>query len=112
MYQKLFEISRKSPHNFKHVAIVERAGKILAIGYNHDGIHAEESALKKLWPSERIGTRIISLRFTKTGKLANAKPCCECQKLLLESGVKKVTYSTPEGDLKICRTNQLPLELV
>jgi pyrimidine deaminase RibD-like protein len=110
MYEKLFEISRKSPHNFKHVAIVERAGKILAIGYNHDGIHAEESALKKLWPSERIGTRVVSLRFTKTGKLAAS--LAVVSKLLLESGVKKVTYSTPEGDLKAYRTNQLPLELI
>ena len=97
-------LCQKSNHNHKHAALVVRGGSIVSTGYNHNGRHAEVSALSKMWPSERKGTTVFSIRFSKGGnKLANAKPCIECQAFLAANGVKKVVYSTVDGTLETMR---------
>lgn len=72
----------------------------MASGHNHDGLHAEVVALKKLWPDHRPGTVVWSIRVTPGGRLAMARPCRTCMKFLLESGVKSVVYSDTDGSLK------------
>lgn len=91
------KLSQRSTHAFAfHAAILLRGGAIVATGYNHDEIHAEENALCDLWPSKCRGTVLWSIRFTKTGRLANGKPCLRCETLARERGVKLVYYSTRE----------------
>lgn len=89
--------SRSTHPMYFHAAIVERGGAYVAVGYNHEGRHAEVMALSKLWPSKRRGVRIWSLRFSKTGRLAMAKPCTECEAFMREHGVRACMYSTPNG---------------
>lgn len=93
-------VAKSTNKRYRHVAIVERGGSIVAVGWNHFEIHAEYHALNKLWPSEVRGTKVWSLRFTKTGKLAMAKPCPTCETFLKKWGVKAVWYSTAEGTVK------------
>lgn len=90
----------KSDHNFRHGAVVMRGGKILATGYNHHGLHAEVVALQKLWPSERRGTKVISVRVGKSGRLTMGKPCPKCEAYMREYGVHTVVYS--DNDSKLC----------
>lgn len=92
------KIAKRSTHNYAfHGAVVLRGGAIVATGYNHGWNHAEINALRSLWPSKRRGTLLWSIKLTKTGRLANAKPCADCEKFARESGVKYVYYSTPNG---------------
>ena len=87
-------LAMKSDHqHFRHGAIVLKGGSIVATGYNKATEHAEVNALKKLDPRKRKGATIISVRVTKGGKLAMAKPCPECEKYIKESGVKSVIWS-------------------
>lgn len=82
-----------------HSALVIKGGAILAYGYNHDGRHAEVVALSKLWPNKRKGVTVLSLRLSVEGGLAMAKPCAKCAAFLAENGVRRVYYSTREGEI-------------
>lgn len=100
----LIAASRRSSHtHFSHGAMVVRGGRFVSVGHNHGNIHAEVAALNKLWPNKRKGTKVWSIRTTKTGKLAMAKPCDECEKYLLDNGVSTVYYSTSSGEIKMMR---------
>jgi tRNA(Arg) A34 adenosine deaminase TadA len=93
--------ARKSTHaSFLHGAILMKGSNIKGWGSNRGPMHAEVSALSGVWPSERKGCTLISVRITKGhGVLANAKPCADCEKVLREAGIKKVIYSTSERTL-------------
>lgn len=93
------KLASKSTHRCHHVAIVERGGAILSLGYNHDGIHAEHVALNKLWVSERNGVRVWSLRLMRNGTFGMAKPCINCERYLRENGVRAVVYTDVHGQL-------------
>jgi len=86
--------------HFWHVAILTRGGAIVSIGYNRGYEHAEEMALRKLWPDHRSGLTLWSYRITKAGKLAMAEPCEFCQELLRSNGIKRVRYSDRTGKMQ------------
>lgn len=93
-------LAKKAQHTFAlHAAIVQRGGAIVSTGYNHDYIHAEINALKDMWPSKRKGCRVWSIRVTKGGKLANAKPCDSCETYMRHWGIKTVWYSNESGEI-------------
>jgi deoxycytidylate deaminase len=98
-YRIALRLARKSNHpdSFRHVAIVIRGGAIVATGHNHDMVHAEVAALNKLWPSERVGVRVWSIRIGRNDQVKFAKPCAKCARYLRESGVRQVFYTTSDG---------------
>ena len=92
--------AKKSRHKMhKHAVLVLKSSNIIAIGVNHEEVHAEISALKKLSPQRRKGTKIISIRLRRGGVLGLAKPCKECEKFLRDNGVQAVTYSNNDGSM-------------
>lgn len=94
MVRMAAKIALRSDHkNFRHGAIVMKGGAIIALGHNKATEHAEVNALKKLHPNQRRGCKIVSIRVTKTGKLAMAKPCPECEQYLRDNGVKTVIWT-------------------
>lgn len=95
---KLFHKARHKAH--RHAVIVYRGSNIISTGVNHDEIHAEVSALRRLWPSERKGTKVVSLRMTRGGRLGMAKPCPECEAYMRREGVKLVLYSNEQGQME------------
>src|SRR5512138_3045127 len=93
-------LTAKSKHTaHKHAAVVYRGSNIVATGVNHDEVHAEVQALKKLWPDHRTGTTVVSIRMTRGGKLGMAKPCKACEEYMRKAVVKKVIYSTNDGQM-------------
>jgi pyrimidine deaminase RibD-like protein len=94
---KLAGTARHRSH--KHSALVFRGGALISQGVNHDTVHAEVQALKKLWPSHRAGTTVLTIRMTKGGNLGMAKPCPICEAYMRGAGVKKVIYSDASGQL-------------
>lgn len=101
MVEHLRKLACRSNHAWaRHAVIVTRGGAIIASGWNYNWRHAENNALSKLWPSERVGTVVWSIRVSKGGKLSMAKPCPNCMKLLVEAKVKRVIYSTDQGTLE------------
>ncbi len=95
------KVSAKSDHKHSfHAALVFKGGALKSFATNRGYRHAEVAALNKLWPSERKGCTLLSVRFTKTGLIANAKPCDECQKAIDEAGIGSVWYSTETRELR------------
>lgn len=100
MFRIAKKVAGRSDHkNFRHGVVVLRGGKIIATGTNRSFEHAEVNALKKLAPEKRRGARLISIRVTKTGKLAMAKPCAECELYLRQNGVKMVLWTDSESQV-------------
>lgn len=92
------KLAPKARHKWAHhVAIVMRGGNIIATSTNYDSTHAEVAALNNLWPSERRGTKVYSIRVSRSGQFAMAKPCPNCERYMRESGVKTVYYTDPNG---------------
>ena len=88
------KLAAKSDHeHFRHGALVIKAGNVIARGYNKGVKHAEVAALEKVDPDKRKGCTVISVRITKLGKLAMAKPCAKCEKFMREYGVAVVEWS-------------------
>jgi deoxycytidylate deaminase len=84
---------RSDHEHYRHGALVLKGGNIIARGYNKGVKHAEVAALEKLDPEARKGCTVISIRVTKGGKLAMAKPCCKCEAYMREHGVHAVEWS-------------------
>lgn len=95
--------SKSSHRNFHHAAIAMRGGSVAGIGVNSGNTHAEVAALRNIWPNRRAGLKIISVRLTKAGKFANAKPCADCQRFLKNNGVKTVWYSDCDSRMQMMR---------
>jgi hypothetical protein len=97
-YKLALKYASKSRHRWAyHVAFVLRGGNCISIGVNHEWRHAEIQALNQLWPNERIGTKLISIKVNKSGKFGLARPCPNCMRYLKESGVKLVQYTNDDG---------------
>ena len=90
---------RSDHHNFRHVAVLTRGSSVVAIGFNHNTIHAEDAVLRRVWPDQRAGLTLWSYRVTRGGRLSMARPCVMCQAMLLRNGIIRVRYSDSNGKM-------------
>jgi hypothetical protein len=70
--------------------------------------HAEETAIEKYRDMMKTGIikrsmrkrlHILVIRTNKEGELKESKPCDHCVRIMKETGIKKVTYSSGSGTL-------------
>jgi deoxycytidylate deaminase len=90
--------AQRATHLHHHVVVVTKGGAVKSIGFNRNAVHAEVTALSRLWPDQRPGFKVWSFRVRKDGTYAMAKPCPECQVFLQENGIKTVIYSDNDGE--------------
>jgi len=69
---------------------------IYADGKRWLSIHAEMKALISAETSVK-GCDIYVYRATADGDYGMARPCDECLKVLVEAGIKRIYYTTPQG---------------
>lgn len=94
---KLRRVASRSTHRFAfHATLLLRGGAPVAWGYNHGESHSEVVALGKVRFKGK-GLTALNFRLAKSGGSALSKPCPDCHKLLLTSGVKACYYSTSNG---------------
>lgn len=110
---KLKETRKLSDHHqYKISAVVLHKGVPLAFGFNkltkthpltkkydkNKTLHAEMVAILKVRYHKLLPKcTVVVYREDRHGKPAMAKPCYMCQQVLNDLGIKKVTYSTPQG---------------
>ncbi len=110
--------ANKSCYRYKVGAIIVKGGRLLATGYNVVGktnpnhqtfpesVHAEEAAiLSRIKTKDGLaslqGATIYVSRVTSKGSPGLAKPCINCERLIRAVGIKKVVYTTNDGQTEV-----------
>lgn len=90
----------RSDHaKFKHVAIIKRGKRTLAVGVNTGWNHAERDAIGMVRNPELLrGATIESYRIGKREQFQNARPCPACEELIRSVGIERVIYSDEYGN--------------
>ena len=88
-------------------AVISKSGNLIATGHNqrksHPSItthymHAEAAAiLSRRWDGGLRNCIIWVFRQRADGTPAISKPCPDCMKMIRESGIKRVYYTTGEA---------------
>lgn len=109
MFNVARKIASKSEHKqHHHACIITKGGKIIATGYNHKFMHAEQDALRKITTmylrQGRVlrGLTLYSFRWRKGGSFGNARPCASCERALQftrGARVSAVYFTNSEGVL-------------
>lgn len=115
MKLKFFNVAKKlsslSNHKKPMGCVVVRGKKIISRGYNikkthpeshsfYNLLHAEHVAILNAYKQDLKGCEVYVYRETKDGLLGNSRPCVYCERILRSSGIKKVFYTTREGEIK------------
>lgn len=103
--------AEKSTEKKRHGAVVIKSGRVVGTGFNkyknnplfiseehikeHASIHAEQMAIKEAGKNAR-GAILYVARVNKRGVDRNSMPCRICQRLIKDSGIKKVIYTMEE----------------
>lgn len=104
------DVSMLSDHHSHQIGAVvfDKRGKVVSISNNFlykthpeysrlnalKTLHAEAGAILKIRnKTDLSGHNVLIFRQTKDGKMANAKPCEGCMKLIRLYGLKKIYYT-------------------
>ena len=105
-----------------HLSALTKGGKVIAYGESNLGgvprfctnrgssCHSEMQVLKCIECEDKRKVRkyiMWNIRWTKSGAIANSKPCINCQKALIEFGLQTIVYSTQDGRFIKCRLDEL-----
>lgn len=105
----LRRMAQRSTHPlFFHAAQVRLGRRVLTTAHNTNAHsmtgygHAETRACRAAVAAGHNlrGATIVSIRVTRAGNLANARPCARCAKNMKDMGVHRVVFSTDTGALK------------
>lgn len=107
----------KSSARNTHGAVVVKGGRVIGTGYNRNrnhpatvspehiktdcSIHAEESAIRDAKYDVRNAIIYIA-RVNKHGEDRDSKPCPRCLRLIKDSGIKRMVYTTQLGREYVC----------
>jgi tRNA(Arg) A34 adenosine deaminase TadA len=100
--------------DFKHGAILVKGGSIISKSCNkmnscsfgarfktykgRASLHAELGTILGVPKSKTLSSTIFVVRVSKTGLLANSRPCNMCQGAMQFVGIKKVFYSISDTE--------------
>ena len=110
MYYKARNLALGNNQTYHLAAILYRNGKPIRIATNSskthpcayrtypDGesgaaLHAEMDVLRFARPNDDLEV----IRFTKSGKVTMAKPCCHCQRMIKEKQIRRTRYTDWDG---------------
>jgi deoxycytidylate deaminase len=111
-------IAMKSPHKqHRHGCVIVRGDEIVSEGFNHNfvhlyhkhSIHAEVDALNKTKHNrgflKQCDMYVVRIGTVSQGyPLKLSKPCQDCTKAILRSGIRRVFYSEGEMPMQPGRT--------
>lgn len=100
----------------RHISFIIYKNRIVSIGYSQarktdpmakryghrfSSIHSELHSIKKFpfRPSKLAKCMMVNIRIMANGSIGISKPCENCQKLLIDFGLKAVYYTNRKGDL-------------
>ena len=86
-------------------AVISKGGKVISVGHNQKkthpltntySLHAEAAAIigRRYHKEDLSGCSIWVYRERTSGEPGMSKPCDDCMRLIVASGIKKVYYTT------------------
>lgn len=107
-------VTRSRSHTYKHVSILVKSGRILAIAWNRNdrpgrlryafyenkGWHSELSALSRFTPDEVKGATLYTIGVNRNGNLVMGCPCPQCQELIRLYKLRGVFYLNKSGEVE------------
>lgn len=126
-FNRAFELIESHPYRDEvlsiHAAVIVRGGKILSSGVNKPKrnmfvdiyahhpkcvVHAEcDAVLKARRKIDLRGAKMYVARMLKkNGAIAMSRPCPSCQKILKSYGIKRVYYTTHDGNVEVVNTTE------
>ena len=96
-------------NNYTRLHPYARFGKYASyktVNYNHViGLHSEITCIKQiLFRDDYHKITIVNLRIDNNNKVANAKPCVNCQRVLKQFNFKHIFYTDEQGQFKEFKT--------
>jgi hypothetical protein len=122
------DVDTKCPYGFQHFSGIYKNGKPLYHGCNHlrnsyngecicFSTHAEMDVLHKvlkrckLQPFKDVidlsDHIIVVVRFSRDGSIKNSRPCNQCLDTMSKYRIKRILYSTDDGNFKIDRPENM-----
>jgi deoxycytidylate deaminase len=113
-YKLAVNMAKKSISRFRLGAVLARRNRVISTGFNdmrksHPlqqkyargidftmGLHAEVDSCLGVSRNELEGAELYVARILKDGTTALSKPCEVCYRFLVNVGIKKIHYSTPD----------------
>jgi len=86
-------------------ALFDAAGNLISTGWSHRcevrlaryrSMHAEHHAIRRAGLSLNGGVAAVAT-ISARGNWTHSMPCEECTSLLVQAGIEKVYFTTPEG---------------
>lgn len=99
--------------DYKHVSLLIKNGRVIAYGFNNKfrsgkladpifefkGWHSEVDCLLSVHKETIRGAYLYNAAKTKSGRLANSKPCPCCQEFIRKYELKGVFYHDENGNV-------------
>jgi deoxycytidylate deaminase len=108
-FQLARSLSYHSTHRVRIGAIVIQGKSIVGTGFNkakthplisrkspHKKLHAEISAIIGVDRKNLVGATMYVYRELLDGSIGICRPCCDCQEILQEAGIRIVHYTDPK----------------
>jgi len=107
-------VSRSRSHHYKHVSVLMKSGRILAIAWNRNdrpgrlryafygdrGWHSELNVLYKFKPEEIKDAVLYTIGVNQNGNLVHSCPCPQCQQLIRLYKLRAVYYMNKSGQVE------------
>ena len=121
--RRYFELAKNMAHNspynkIRHGAVLVKGGSVINASYNKDNFssfgtrfrgpdmghgthHAELGCITGIARSVTTGSDVYVCRVNKQEQFRSRKPCRMCHNILKHVGVKRVYYTTENGNVKM-----------
>jgi len=105
-----------------HLSALTKGGKVIGYGQSNLGgvpkvcsnrgrsCHSEMEVLKHICTDDKRKIKkytMWNIRWSKSGKIVNSKPCLNCQQTLINIGIVFIVFSTENGTFEKSRISDL-----
>lgn len=116
LIRRSMKVAQRSTYRWKHGAVVAKGNKVIGfapnkfrnaptVDENNVSVHAEAAVIKELSKAgtEFKGTTIYIARVNSSGYATISRPCPNCMKVIVETGIKEIVYTNELGGYSVER---------
>lgn len=111
-------VARSSNYRWQHGAVVAKGNKVLGVAPNkfrnsptvdveNVSYHAERAVIRELLKTkdDLRGCTIYIARVNKAGDTTISRPCPDCLRAIVDTGIKEIVYTNEFGSYSVEKVN-------